>query len=94
MIKADFNFQRISAQMERILFSLDYVARHRFGTTIQDLHESQKDRFGVCERTTARDISTMLATGIIMVRTEDGKKTFSLNPAMKLGQLLASGGDK
>ena len=91
---ADFCFQRISAQVERVLFSLDFIARHRFGVTLQDVYESQNDRFGTCRRTAKRDLSSMIAVGVVLVQNEDGKQVFSLNPAMKLGQLLVNGGVK
>ena len=85
---ADFCFQRISAQVERVLFSLDFIARHRNGVTLYEVHRSQNERFGTSTRTAKRDLSTMVAVGIVLVKTEDKKQVFSVNPAMKLGQLL------
>jgi predicted DNA-binding transcriptional regulator YafY len=84
----DFTFRRISAQVERVLFSLDFIARHRFGATLHEVYQSQNERFGICRRTTERDISTMVAVGIVLVRQDDGKQVFSLNPAMKLAPIV------
>jgi hypothetical protein len=88
--QSDFTFHRISAQVERVLFSLDFIARHRLGVSLDEVYQSQNERFGTCRRTAKRDLSTMVAAGVILVKTEDRQQVFRLNPSMKLGQLLLS----
>jgi hypothetical protein len=90
-MERDFTFDRISPQIERILFSIEFVASHRYGVTMGMLHQAQKDRFGTCHKTARRDISVLVAVGLLVIADrKERHNIFKLNPSMRLGQLLLS----
>ena len=85
-----FGFDRISLQIERILFSAEFIASSRFGATLDSLHRAQRARFGTCNRTARRDLSTMVAVGLVVVERVGQQNIFRVNPTMRFGQLLLS----
>ena len=84
----DTENRRDFSKIARLLVAMEFIARHRYGVTIQMLDEHLRDQFGITYRTTYRDASRLVANGFVFSDRSQGFTVLTINRAKIIPQMI------